>query len=80
MPPSFDYAMLVLRFLNLFDLYVITCGFKNGYQKTCAEWRLDHVQSVMTVLISTVSIIGGHLHNCLMSTRAYSLIKEEIFV
>ena len=73
-----------LNWTPIFEWRMVWCGSKNGYQEDMyvEEFR-PHAQNMITILDSTVHIIGGggeDLYHHLMSTGIFTLIMNMIFL
>jgi hypothetical protein len=70
----------------VFEWYVVSHGSKNGYQKERKKnlfktyWIAGHTQSMITILILVVNVIGGGAYDHLMSTRMFTLVMTEVFI
>ena len=74
----------LVTYLNqtpIFEWCVARIGSKNGYPKDMSleEIRL-HAENMMTILGSTINIIGGTYMTIVMSTRIFSLIMDKQFM
>ena len=71
-----------LKWIAIFEWYVVCCGFKNGYRKGIMSLKEIGMcaQNVITFLGSIVNIIEGDLYGHLMSTRVFTFIKNQMFV
>ena len=58
---------------------VVKCGCKNRHQQDMFEIGLQ-AQNMLTVLHSTVNIIGGNLYDHLMPTRIFTSTMNKIFI
>ena len=77
MPMSITYFYRTL----VFEWYVIWRGLKNKYKKDmCLKEIGLCAQNMITILSSTINIIGGDLYNELMSTRIFTSMMNKIFI
>ena len=60
------------------SIHVFRYGSRNIHQKDmCLEEIGLHAQKLITILNSTVNIIGWNLHGHLMSTRIFTLVMNK---
>ena len=60
---------------------MVWCGSKNVHQKDmCLKEIGLHAQNKISILGSTINIIGGNQYDCLMNTRMITLLKNKIYM
>lgn len=60
---------------------MVRCGCTSGHQKEMCLKEVElRAQNTLTILGSTVNIIGGDLYDYFISTRIFTLIINKIII
>ena len=64
----------------IFEWYVVCSGSKSRFQEDICKKIGLHAHNTITIPDSKVNVIGVNMYECLMGTRIFTLIMNNIFI